>query len=179
MHKVFPGVAHYLTLSSFDPAGRRIAILSEAPGRIWDIETGDELAALEGHEHYSSCNVTFSPDGTRVLSTGSDINMVRLWDSFSGDILLSFCGHEGVIEQVCFSPDGKYIASASEDHTVKLWNARTGSCIRTFTEYDSWVIRVAFSRDGKTLVSGGWDGSVWIHRLCDVCPEEYSSRGDV
>ena len=32
---------------------------------------------------------------------------------------------------VCFSPDGKQLASGSEDETVPLWDVETGACVRT------------------------------------------------
>ena len=35
-------------------------------------------------------------------------------------------GHDDIVLSVCFSPDGKQIASGSRDKTVKIWNASTG-----------------------------------------------------
>ncbi|HOL24602.1 MAG TPA: hypothetical protein PLN14_07735, partial [Candidatus Hydrothermia bacterium] len=41
-------------------------------------------------------------------------------------------GHKDAVNSVCFSPDGKYIASGagtlsdSMDNTIKLWEASTG-----------------------------------------------------
>jgi WD40 repeat protein len=44
--------------------------------RLWDVETGQELARLEGHERNVNC-VAFLPDG-RAVSGSSDAT-VRLW----------------------------------------------------------------------------------------------------
>ena len=41
-------------------------------------------------------------------------------------------GHSNDINSVCFSPDGKLIASGSDDNTIKLWNVKDGALIRTF-----------------------------------------------
>ena len=35
-------------------------------------------------------------------------------------------GHQQLINEVCFSPDVRLIASASFDKSVKLWDRRTG-----------------------------------------------------
>ena len=46
--------------------------------RLWDAETGTEIAVLKGHEH-SVWSAAFSPDGRRVVTASSD-NTARLWD---------------------------------------------------------------------------------------------------
>jgi WD40 repeat protein len=40
----------------------------------------------------------------------------------SGNLTVAFGGHEGYINSVAFSPDGKLLASGSPDGTIKLWN---------------------------------------------------------
>src|SRR5262249_48290400 len=40
--------------------------------------------------------------------------------------LLTLRGHSGPVNGVCFSPNGKRLASASSDGTLKVWDAATG-----------------------------------------------------
>ena len=35
-------------------------------------------------------------------------------------------GHQQLINEVCYSPDARLIASASFDKSVKLWDGKTG-----------------------------------------------------
>ncbi|NEO73598.1 WD40 repeat domain-containing protein, partial [Moorena sp. SIO3H5] len=72
-------------------------------------------------------------------------------------------GHQGGVNRVSFSRDGKYLASASTDNTVKLWR-RDGELVKTLTGHDSKVNSVSFSPDGKYLASASRDGIVKLWR---------------
>ncbi|NCR32919.1 MAG: NACHT domain-containing protein, partial [Microcystis aeruginosa L211-101] len=69
-------------------------------------------------------------------------------------------GHNGSVNSVSFSPDGKTLVSGSDDNTIKLWNVETGQEIRTLKGHYNSVRSVNFSPDGKTLVSGSVDNTI-------------------
>ena len=54
-----------------------------------------------------------------------------VWDTKTGQLLLTLGGHEGAVFCVAFSPDGNTIATAGGDGTIRLWGALTGSEMRT------------------------------------------------
>ena len=74
-------------------------------------------------------------------------------------------GHSGAVNSVCYSPDGKYLASASgvNDHTIKLWELATGRVVKTLTGHTGGINSVTYSLDGAYLASGSADdGTVKI-----------------
>jgi len=74
-------------------------------------------------------------------------------------------GHNGSVNSVSFSPDGKTLATGSEDKTIKLWNVETGQEIGTLRGHNGIVWSVSFSPDGKTLATGSEDKTI---KLWDV-----------
>ena len=55
----------------------------------------------------------FSPDGKR-LATSSWDGTAKVWDVETGQELLSLVGHDGAVNDIVFSLDGKLIATAGE-----------------------------------------------------------------
>jgi WD40 repeat protein len=67
--------------------------------------------------------VAFSPDGTRLASCSWEDNGVRVWDSETGQELLTLNHNEKGVSRVLFSPDGHRVAITSWDGTVMIWDA--------------------------------------------------------
>ncbi|MCL4267354.1 MAG: TIR domain-containing protein [Anaerolineae bacterium] len=130
------------------------------------------LARLPGTEytlnHEDWVNkVTFSPDGSRLLSASDDGTAV-LWDVAAGEQLLSL-PHDGWVFTAALSPDGSLIATGDaqnlEDDSyagdVTIWDTATGEIVHQFPHQD-WINDVEFSPDGRYLAYGVYDGTVRV-----------------
>jgi predicted Zn finger-like uncharacterized protein len=70
----------------------------------------------------------------------------------------------GLVQAVCFSPDGR-LALLGGSGFLQLWNLADGNRVRTFEGLDSSVAAVCMSRDGRYALSGSEDNTL---RLWDV-----------
>ena len=132
--------------------------------RLWNLETGDELAVLEGHEATVE-GVNFNPTGDRLVSASWDGRII-LWEITetadggleATELYRLADGGEAAYNAV-FSPDGLTIAVGLGDGTIALWDAETGESIRTFGDHTSQVTGLAFSPDGSKIASASWDNT--------------------
>jgi len=140
----------------FSPDGRRIATAGyDKTARLWDAESGKQLAVLQGHTDLVLA-VAFSPDGARV-ATGSNDGTARLWDAASGKQLVALQGQGGAINTVSFSPDGRRIVAPGYGNTARLWDAESGKPLAVLDGHTKEVWSTSFSPDGARVVTASFD----------------------
>ena len=71
-------------------------------------------------------------------------------------------GHYAPVTAVCYSADGKFIATGSDDKTVKLWRRTDGREIRTFQGNISGISAVEINRQGTSILSVSDNGSLTV-----------------
>ncbi len=86
-----------------------------------------------------------------------------------------FQGHQGSINSVSFSPDGKTIATASNDDTARLWTLN-GQLLQEFKGRQGSVNSVSFSPDGKTIATASSDNTARLWMLNGQLLQEFKGH---
>src|SRR5690242_18485312 len=65
--------------------------------------------------------------------------------------------HNGTVNDLAITPDGKMLASCSSDNSIKLWSLPERNLLRALQGHKSGVNALALLPDGKVLASGSYD----------------------
>jgi hypothetical protein len=108
--------------------------------------------------------VAFSPDGKRVVTTGSF--EARVWDAATGKEVAPPLKLEHVLARDSrFSPDGKLILTINPmDDTVLVWDPATGKEVAPPLKHKpkDYISSAMFSPDSKRIVTAsGKVARVW------------------
>ncbi|KAK4499030.1 hypothetical protein PRZ48_009542 [Zasmidium cellare] len=89
----------------------------------WDVKKGELLSRWQDKDNrsevtsISQCDV--QPD---LFAVGYADGSIRIWDSLSGQIVVSFNGHRSAVTHLQFDREGSRLASGSKDSDIIVWN---------------------------------------------------------
>ncbi len=125
---------------------------------VYDFE-GNPVVDPANFGYTDISDVTFSKGG-QYFAVAAE-KAVHLWEVQSDTALyISSFDHEGMIDQVVFSPDDQLLASVSGKVT-RIWGrAKADAPLRTLIGHQSQILDISFDRDHEYIWSTAEDGSI-------------------
>jgi WD40 repeat protein len=117
-----------------------------------------------GDRDWSIVHRCWSKDSRWIATVGSD-HTVSIWKGDRGKPVSTIKGHEDVILEVTFSPNGKTLVTASDDETARLWDTASGKQLHVFKGHTAGLNTAVFDARGARLLTGAEDETA---RLWDV-----------
>ncbi len=157
---------------NFSPDGCTIASASfDETVKLWSLDGTLINTILTGGETWNS---SFHPFD-RIIASACNHD-IKIWN-LDGTLVRTIKGHDAPVTNVCFSPNGKLLASASKDLTVRLWNLE-GTLLATLTNY-GWVWGLSFSPDSTLVASSGGDHLIKIWSIDGTLLKVLEGHGSV
>lgn len=156
--------------------------------RLWNLETGELQQTLSGYHVGPISALSFSPDGTFLVSSGShnweeqegqggitytlftrdsvEDRTAQVWDVATGENIATF-KHLGQVRAIAFSPDGTLLATSAGRTDIR--STKTWQDIVTLSTVN--VTCLAFSPDG-THIAVGMSGRQPTVQIWDIATEK-------
>lgn len=150
---------------SFSPDGKYVISIYDSSIRVWETDTGKEIAQMDNEYFLDSFDV--SSDFKYVVTASALRSTINIWE-ISTKKKVESISHDTVVS-VAFSPDNKYIVSSgceSSGCSVRVWETLTGQEVAHMKQ-DTLGVNVAFSPDGNYVISLDsqivhvWETSTW------------------
>jgi WD40 repeat protein len=78
--------------------------------------------------------------------------------------------HDGAVNAVAFSPDGRVLGTASGDRTARQWDVAAGGPVGRPLVHAGPVTGLAYTPDGRGMVTRSKDGKAWLWDLATGKP---------
>ncbi len=157
-----------------DAEGQYILTVStDKTAKLWDAQTGDLLHTFripiaQGNEGMLYAGA-ISPDGETVAIAGwtgdawDDTHCIYILSAVTGTMLNRLTGLPNVINDLEFSPDGKYLATALATDGLRIYSATDDwRLVKSFTDYRSSSYAAAWDYSGR-LATVCYDGKVRLY----------------
>jgi WD40 repeat protein/DNA-binding SARP family transcriptional activator len=148
---------------------------------IWHV--ADESIVTDLHDGVPSLSIRFSPSDDKLVAVGIFSGRVVFWKldpthRFQGAwaarrVGQPLTGHNGGVDSLDFSPNGKTLVTLSDDGKLRLWDVATRKLIGAPLPVSNTGGSVHFFPDGKHVlgVFGSGAGIVW-----SVDPADWAAK---
>ena len=143
---------------------------------VWHPATGEPIVKFAGR------NFVFSPDSRLLAGAAADEtsddahrvdSCVSVWDVTTGKRAAHFSAHTDWVEDITFSPCGKFLVSSSRDKSLRVWDLAEGVEKKVYTNSETdWGLPF-YSPEGKLLTAiFRYENATWTIDICSVEPGE-------
>lgn len=152
-----------ITALAAAPSGTLLLVAGETLTLV-DLAAGRPPKKFSGVGGGTQRAALFSADGQRIFGASSKGMLVSGAVS-GGKIDHKVKAHDGEINALALSPDGKWLASGGEDQLIKFWDAVTLAAGNSPGAMHGIIQTLAFSPDGGELAAAGNDGVIILFNL--------------
>ena len=108
--------------TGFSLNGAEIAIVGiDNNFRLWSVQSGALLTSFDASKFSSINRIAFSSYGNSMITAHND-GWITIWDIQTGSSLKHFYAHDGWVETIAVSLDGRGLVSGGLDGSVRYWN---------------------------------------------------------
>jgi hypothetical protein len=153
-------------------SGDKVGILSiENSFRVFDLESFELLGGFKTNttqSDYLVANSAIAPNGLFVSIYDADKKNQSVYYTKNKKQVFTLGEHKGLVEKVCFSPNGGYLVTAGQDGRVYLWSMKNGKLVSSLTPHSDYAVSLGFSPNGQWLASGGYDKSINVTHISSM-----------
>ena len=162
LHSEIPLPHDLPSLIRWSPDDRMLAV-GYGSGELILIDSREQRIVGEfKYDNLIVLDISFSPDGRRLVLASDSIKNLMLGDPADGRLLMTLIGHEESVTRCRFNTSGSLIAASGYNDVIKIWDARTGRLLKTLVGHTADVSYVIWSPDDQRLFSSSTNGQVLV-----------------
>lgn len=146
-------------------AGRAVVPANEEV-LTWDIKKGELLARWNDPKNKSEVSViSQSRTDADIFAVGYTDGSLRLWDSKTATVVISFNGHKSAVSALAWDHSGTRLASGGRDAHIIVWDLITEVGLYRLRGHKDQITGLEFlrsSEEGGDAMRDAADGDGWI-----------------
>ncbi len=129
---------------------------------FWNLTYSLPNSKQEPKTFKEACSANFNPHNNQLVIGGINGD-ISFYSSFSEQKMTEWKAHEGAIENIKFSSDGKRLITIGEDGVIRLWNTQDWQSSLPSLPIDKKIESISVSPDGQQIALTDSQGaaSLW------------------